>query len=51
VDAETERHVLKLITGFCDSGGCAILVTHSDAVAQAAGRVVRLADGRVVNDG
>jgi putative ABC transport system ATP-binding protein len=51
VDAETESQVLKLITGFCKTGGCAILVTHSDAVAQAAGRVVRLADGRVVNDG
>jgi len=51
VDGETEQQVLSLIAGFCHDGGAAVLVTHSDAVAQAAQRVIRLADGRVVGDG
>jgi len=51
VDAQTEQQMLGLITGFCQSGGAAILVTHSNAVAQVAGRVIQLADGRVVGDG
>jgi len=51
VDAETEQQVLRLIAHFCQSGGAAIVVTHSDAVAQAALRVICLADGKVVSDG
>jgi putative ABC transport system ATP-binding protein len=51
VDAETEQQLLRLIANFCQSGGAAIVVTHSDAVAQAALRVIHLADGKVVSDG
>jgi putative ABC transport system ATP-binding protein len=51
VDGETEQQVLSLIAGFCHDGGAAVLVTHSDAVALAAQRVIRLADGRVEGDG
>jgi putative ABC transport system ATP-binding protein len=51
VDAEAEEQVLKLIAEFCASGGTALLITHSAAVARIAQRVIRLADGRVVSDG
>lgn len=51
VDAETEQRVMQLISHFCGSGGVAILVTHSDALANYAQRIVHLADGRVVGHG
>jgi putative ABC transport system ATP-binding protein len=50
VDAETEEQVLRLIAQYCQSGGAAVLVTHSDAVARCANRVMRLLDGQVVKD-
>jgi putative ABC transport system ATP-binding protein len=49
VDAETERGILQLIARHCAAGGAAVLVTHSEAVARSAHRVIRLADGKVVN--
>lgn len=51
VDADTERQVMQLIRDYCKAGGVAVLVTHSDALAHYADRVIRLADGQVVNDG
>jgi putative ABC transport system ATP-binding protein len=50
VDADTERQVMQLILDYCKAGGVAVLVTHSDALARYADRVIRLADGQVVND-
>ena len=50
VDAATEQQVMQLIGRYCQSGGTAVLVTHSDAVATYAHRIIRLADGRVVNN-
>jgi putative ABC transport system ATP-binding protein len=50
VDAETERQVLQLIVQHCESKGAALLVTHSDAVARRADRVIHLLDGQVVQD-
>jgi putative ABC transport system ATP-binding protein len=50
VDAETERQVLQLIAQHCEAKGAALLVTHSDAVARCADRVIHLLDGRVVQD-
>ena len=50
VDAETEQ---RIITDLADrrTGGAAILVaTHSPVLARAADRVIRLRDGRLVND-
>jgi putative ABC transport system ATP-binding protein len=49
VDAETERRVLDLIARHCEAGGAAVLVTHSDAVARCAHRIVELSDGKVLN--
>ena len=49
VDAETEQHILQLLETRRRDGGATLIVTHSDALATHADRVVRLLDGRVVN--
>jgi putative ABC transport system ATP-binding protein len=48
VDEASERVVLGLLRGRVIEGRCVLVVTHSRAVADAADRVVRLEDGRVV---
>jgi len=50
VDAENERRVMDLLTHFCQSGGAAVLVTHSTTVAEYANRIIHLLDGQVVPD-
>jgi putative ABC transport system ATP-binding protein len=49
VDAETEQDILRLLASRSQEGGATLIVTHSDALAARADRVVRLFDGRVVN--
>jgi len=49
VDAETEQDILRLFAARRQEGGATLIVTHSDALAARADRVVRLFDGRVVN--
>jgi putative ABC transport system ATP-binding protein len=48
VDTATEKRVLEMLQQRVHDGLAMVVVTHSDAVAAAAGRVVRLADGQVV---
>ncbi|HEY3398071.1 MAG TPA: ABC transporter ATP-binding protein [Armatimonadota bacterium] len=50
VDAESEERILQLFATFCSGGGAAVIATHSPAIAARASRVVRLLDGRVVED-
>ncbi len=50
VDAETEQDILRLLAARRQAGGATLIVTHSDALAARADRVVRLFDGRVVNE-
>jgi putative ABC transport system ATP-binding protein len=47
VDGENERVVLELLRRRADAGRGVLVVTHSDTVAAAADRVVRIVDGRV----
>ena len=47
VDADNERRVLTLLRERARTGTAVVVVTHSDAVAAAADRVVTLLDGRV----
>ncbi len=47
VDSVTELRVLDLLHEHCDRGLAIIVVTHSDAVAAAADRVIALFDGQV----
>jgi putative ABC transport system ATP-binding protein len=48
VDEANELIVLELLRSRADVGGAVVVVTHSSRVADAADRVVHLADGRVV---
>jgi putative ABC transport system ATP-binding protein len=49
VDAETEQDILHLFASRQQEGGATLIVTHSDALAARADRIVRLLDGRVIN--
>ena len=50
VDVETEQHIVHLFTSRRQQGGATLLVTHSDELAAHADRVVRLLDGRVIDE-
>jgi putative ABC transport system ATP-binding protein len=50
LDSETGEEIADLITGLSAEGRTVILVTHNDALASRARRLVRLKDGRVVSD-
>ncbi len=50
VDATTETLILDALQARAASGGAVILATHSREVAAAANRVIRLRDGRIVDD-
>ncbi|MEO5678369.1 MAG: ATP-binding cassette domain-containing protein, partial [Acidimicrobiales bacterium] len=47
VDGGTEARLLDLLRHAADGGAAVVVVTHSPAVADAATRVIALADGRV----
>ncbi len=49
VDAETEDHILHLLTERRANGGATLIVTHSMALAEYADRVIHLFDGRIVH--
>ncbi len=51
LDSEGGEEVLELFTRLHSSGQTILLVTHDQPVADAAQRVVRMKDGRVVDDG
>ena len=51
VDAATEAWVLDLLERYCRDGGAVVVATHSATLAQKASRILRLADGKVVEDG
>jgi putative ABC transport system ATP-binding protein len=50
VDAATEKRILDLLNVRRKEGGATLIVTHSNVLAEEADRVVRLLDGRVIND-
>ena len=49
VDAESEAHLIALLRRRSEAGRAVVVVTHSERVAAASDRVVRLSDGRVVD--
>jgi putative ABC transport system ATP-binding protein len=51
VDAETEIWILQLFTDFCREGGALVVATHSLALAKHVTRIIRLVDGKVIEDG
>ncbi len=50
VDRQAEAQVLALLRGRADRGKAVLVVTHSEDVAAAADRVLRMADGRVIRE-
>ncbi|MEQ9810100.1 ABC transporter ATP-binding protein/permease [Streptococcus jiangjianxini] len=50
LDSQNTKEVLNLLQGIAKSGKTVIVVTHSQEVADAGSRIVRLADGRVTGD-
>lgn len=50
VDVETEKDILRLLVSRQQAGFATLVATHSDALATHADRIVRLLDGRVVNE-
>ena len=50
LDSATGREVLAILDGLADSGKTIFIVTHDESVAQHAHRIIRLADGRVVEE-
>jgi putative ABC transport system ATP-binding protein len=50
VDRETEERILALFDERRASGAASLIVSHSDAIAERADRVIHLHDGRVVDE-
>lgn len=50
LDSKNTEEVLQLLTKIAQAGRLVITVTHSEHVAKAGTRIVRLADGKITND-
>jgi putative ABC transport system ATP-binding protein len=50
LDSRTSEDILALFGKLHESGRTVVMVTHDEHVAERAGRIVRLLDGRVVSD-
>ncbi len=50
IDREAAARVLELLRGRADRGKAVLVVTHSEIVAAAADRVVRMVDGRITDE-
>lgn len=49
VDSETEQGILAIFDEHRRNGGASLIVTHSEAVATRANRIVRLEDGKIID--
>lgn len=50
VDAATEQRVIDRLIEICRSGTAVLIVTHSNALAARADRIIDIRDGRIVHD-
>jgi putative ABC transport system ATP-binding protein len=50
LDSATSQEIMRLFAQVNEAGTSIVLVTHDEAVAQRAGRVITLADGRITSD-
>ena len=51
LDSRTGKEVLEILQRLNDGGNTIILITHDNAVAAKAKRVIRIADGKIEFDG
>ncbi|MFN2604134.1 MAG: ABC transporter ATP-binding protein [Gemmatimonadaceae bacterium] len=49
VDSATEERILAIFDDHRKNGGASVIVSHSEAIARRADRIVRLQDGKVVD--
>ena len=50
LDSKTSMQVLKIMKGIAGRGKLVIMVTHSEKVASCSSRVIKIADGKIVDD-
>lgn len=50
LDSKTGIHVLEILHGLHEEGTTVLLITHDEKIAATAKRIVRLSDGRIVED-
>ncbi|MBA4358358.1 MAG: macrolide ABC transporter ATP-binding protein, partial [Desulfovibrio sp.] len=50
LDSATSQEIMRLFSQVNAEGCTIVLVTHDEAVAARAGRVIRLADGRITSE-
>lgn len=50
LDQETTEYILEIIRNIAKKGKLVILVTHSDLVASYSSRIIKLKDGRIIED-
>ena len=51
LDSRTGREVLEFLQKLNEEGDTVVLITHDNAIARTARRIVRLQDGRIIYDG
>ena len=51
LDSKTGRDVLKILQTLNKQGNTVVLITHDNAIAATAKRIIRLEDGKVIYDG
>ncbi len=50
LDSATGREIMRLLAGLCAQGHTVVVVTHDPQVAAYAGRVLRMEDGRIIDE-
>lgn len=50
LDSHSGKDVMKILNELCDEGRTVILITHDNDIAKAAGRVIRIQDGKKIED-
>ena len=50
LDSRTGRHVLEILHGLNDEGTTILLITHDNGIASTARRIVRISDGKIIQD-
>jgi putative ABC transport system ATP-binding protein len=50
VDSVTEERILALFDEHRNNGGAILIVSHSEAIARRANRIIRLQDGKVIDE-